>query len=83
VQTVNAKTNITTRWHQSRNLLLASIAPRLTDLRALLSPGTSVTITRDGISASIGNERFAISTGVEMEADLEAVCRLSERRVRG
>jgi hypothetical protein len=80
---MNAITRFTQTRTQARHTMLPGICDRLTALRALLAPGTSVTITRDGISASIGNERFAISTGVEMEADLEAVCRLSERRVRG
>lgn len=69
------------RLTQARHAMLPGICDRLTALRALLSPGASVTITRDGVTACIGAEKFSISTGVEMEADLEAVCRLSERRI--
>lgn len=53
-------------------------------LSQLLKPGTSITITNDCITGNIGREKFMFATQPhELEADLEAFYRISQRRISG
>ncbi|MGH1461273.1 MAG: hypothetical protein ACRBB6_04475 [Neptuniibacter sp.] len=51
-------------------------------LSQILKPGTKITITNDCVTGEIGHERFLFSNQpYELEADLEAFQRVSERRI--
>lgn len=54
----------------------------LQKLKGLISKGTSITITDTEVIAHIGSEKFVLAKQAhELEADLEAVCRLSNKKV--
>jgi hypothetical protein len=53
----------------------------LNALRSHLGPDADVTTSRAQTTARIGNALFAISGGVEQRADIEALIRMSKRRI--
>lgn len=61
----------------------AVIAECLAFVSGRLPTGMTVQVDQTGVSVSLGNERFTLHPSrFELQADIEALCRMAARRVR-
>lgn len=74
--------NTPTQQRSSHELEQKHLSDCLAFIAGRIPSGISVTISCTGVRASMGQQQFQLSQNrYELQADVEALCRLNQRRV--
>lgn len=74
--------NTPTKQRSNHELEQKHLSDCISFISGRIPAGISVTISCTGVRASMGNQQFQLSQNrYELQADVEALCRLNQRRV--